>query len=91
MTNQEDYDKLLHNLHDNAVARYQKTQEYRHQRRRREEIDQLLAADLTSDQKALVDEVLFELNLNAERESEVVYRQGLRDCIWLLKYLGVLA
>ena len=38
----------------------------------------------------MVDEVLFELGVAAEREAELLYRQGLKDCVWLLKNLGVL-
>lgn len=91
MTNQEEYDAFLDRLFACACARYYDTQEYRCQTSRQKQLDALLNSDLTSQQKTLVDEVLYELSLSAERQSEIAYRQGLRDGVWLLKNLGVLA
>lgn len=38
-----------------------------------------------------MDEVISELGLAAEHEMELLYQQGLKDCVWLLKILGVLS
>ncbi|WP_255225803.1 hypothetical protein [Lutispora saccharofermentans] len=37
------------------------------------------------------EKILFDLGLAAEHETEVIYHQGLKDCVWPLKNLGVLA
>ena len=91
MTNRQEWDEFLSNLITNATKEYQDTEEYKHQRRRQAQMDECLETNLAEDQKVLVDEILFELGVAAERETEVVYRQGLLDCVWLLKNLGVLA
>ena len=51
----------------------------------------MLTTNLTKDEKDMVEEVLFEFGLAAEHETELLYQQGLKDCVWLLKNLGVLA
>lgn len=54
-------------------------------------MDEMLTTNLTHGGKEMVDEVLHELDLASERETALRYRQGMRDCVWLLKRLGVLA
>ena len=51
----------------------------------------MLTTNLTRDQKDMIDEVLLELGLGQKRETELIYRQGLKDCVWLLGNLGLLA
>ena len=91
MTNHEEWNEFLDNLRTNAIGRYKETPEFEYIKKQQEEIDMMFRDNLTVDQKELVEECVFELLLIADRESEVVYRQGLRDCVWLLKNLGVLA
>ena len=73
-----------------ALKDYRNSNEYTYYRHRQEEIDELLANTLLEDQKDLVGDILFELGIAAERETDVVYRQGLRDGATILKALGVL-
>lgn len=54
-------------------------------------IDEMPITNLTADEKDMVDGVLFELGVAAEHETGILYRQGLKDCVWILKSLGVLA
>jgi len=91
MTNTEEWNEFLENLHSNAIVIYKKTPEYRRQKQRQEQIDDMLSNELTRDQKHFVEEILLELGIANEREAEIVYRQGLKDSVWLLKNLGVLA
>jgi len=91
MTNMEEWDKFLENLHSNALSAHRNSKEYDYQTQRRTQIDELLATSLSGEQKHFVEEILFEMGLEQERESGIVYRQGLRDSVWLLKHLGVLA
>ena len=91
MTNKEEWNEFLDHLITNAIEEHKKSKEYEYRRERQNQIDEFLTTNLTSDQKGFVDEILFELGAVAERESEVVYRQGLKECVWLLKTLGVLA
>ena len=52
-------------------------------------MDEILTNSLVEDEKELVDEVLLELEARADREMEVVYRQGLRDSVTILRTLGI--
>jgi len=91
MTRHEELNEFLTNLLSNAISAHKDTKEYEYQKQRREQIEDLLLNELTQDQKHFVDEVLFELGVASERETEIVYRQGMKDSVWLLKNLGVLA
>ncbi len=91
MTNHEEWNEFLSNLLTNAIGAYKKTTEHEYVEKQKDEIDMFFRDNLTASQKELVEECLFDIGLMAERESEVVYRQGLKDCVWILKSLGVLA
>lgn len=81
----------MDNLLENAVAMHRKSKECEYLKQRQAQIDKMLETNLTEDEKDFVEEILFELGLAAERETEIVYHQGLQDGVWLLKNLGVLA
>ena len=81
----------MNDLLSNAIVRRKNSKEYEYLKQRREQIDELLTTMLTEGDKVFAEEILFELGVAAERETEVAYRQGFKDCVWLLKNLGVLA
>ena len=91
MSKNEEWNEFLSNLLSCSVKNLQATKEYEYRRGRQEHIDEMLTTNLTKDEKDMVDEVLFEFGLAAEHENELLYQQGLKDCVWLLKNLGVLA
>ena len=91
MSSHDEWNELLKNLFSNAIRNHKETLEGEYANQRQMQIDEMLTTNLTKDEKNLIDEILFELGLAAERETEAIYRQGLKDCIWLLKNLGVLA
>ncbi|MDR1630494.1 MAG: hypothetical protein LBS36_09845 [Oscillospiraceae bacterium] len=91
MNNQQEWNEFLNNLLSNAIAEYKTSEEYKHIKQRLEHIDEMLTTNLTADEKAFVEEILFELGLMAERETEIAYRQGVKDGVWLLKNLGLVA
>ena len=41
----------------------------------------MLIANLAGDEKDMVEDVLFELELAAEHEAKVLYGQDLKDCV----------
>ena len=90
MTNNQEWNEFLNNLISNAIRAHKETKEGEYLSQRQAQIDEMLTTNLTEDEKFFVDEILFELGLAAERETEIVYHQGLKDCVWLLKNLGVL-
>lgn len=91
MSKDEEWNEFLSNLLSCALKNLQATKEYEYRKKRQEHIDEMLTTNLTNDQKDMIDEVLFELGLAQDHETELIYRQGLKDCIWLLNNLGLLA
>lgn len=91
MNRNEEWNEFLNNLLSCASKNLQATREYEYRKQRQEQIDEMLTTNLTEEERVMVEEVLFELGVAADYESEALYRQGLKDCVWLLKNLGVLA
>ena len=91
MNRNDEWNEFQRNLMSCTLNSLNATDEYEYRKKRQEELDEMLTTNLTSIEKDMVDEVLFELGVAAEREAELLYRQGLKDCVWLLKNLGVLA
>jgi len=91
MTNSEQWGDFLGCLLSNAVTAHRDSKEYEYIRQRQEHIEEMRTTNLTSDQNTFIEEILYDLGLIAERETEVVYRRGFADCVWLLKKLEVLA
>lgn len=91
MNKNEECNEFLNTLLSCKLEKLQSTKEYVYRKQRRAQIDEILTDNLASEENDLVEEVLFELGLAAEHEAELLYKQGLKDCVWLLKNLGVLA
>ena len=91
MANIDEWNEFLENMFSNAVKQYRETREHKYIKQRQNQIDEILTNNLVDDEKAVVDDMLFELGLYAERETEAVYQQGLKDCVWILKNLGLIA
>ena len=90
MSRSEEWNEFLGNLLSCAQQGLNATKEYEYLEKRQAEIDKMLETNLNEDQKIMVDEVLLELGVSLAHETELIYRQGLKDCVWLLKNLGVL-
>jgi len=84
-------ERILDNLLSNTIAEHKDSGEYKHIKQRLDHIDETLTTTLTADEKVFVEESLFEVGLIAEHEAKVVYRQGLKDGVWLLKNMGLVA
>ena len=91
MTRPEEWDEFLSRLRLRHWEEFKKTREYEDRKQRQEELEGLLADNLSKDEKEMVDDVLWEQGLMAEREGAELYVQGIRDCVWMLKSIGVLA
>ncbi len=53
-------------------------------------IDEMLDTNLTKTEKVMVEEVLFEIGAKQEHNASILYQNGMRDCVCILKKLGVL-
>lgn len=91
MSNHKEWNDFLGNLLSNALQKYKETNEYEYLQLHQKEIDMTLRDNLTVDQKEIVEDCLFDIGVAAERETEILYKQGMKDCVWLLKTLGVIA
>lgn len=91
MDKTKEWNEFFINLLTCTLTSLKATKEYKYQNQRQEQIDEMLANMLTKDQKVFVEEALFELGLHSDEQASMLYQQGFKDCVWLLKKLGVLA
>ncbi len=85
-----DWNEFVTNRIDYAQGTYRKTLEFRHRQTVEAQMEEMLTTCLTKDEKTMVDEVLFAKGLMLEQDGERLYRQGMKDCVAVLKELGVL-
>ena len=91
MNRTEEWNEFLSNQALDAVKKNKTDMEKDYKEQRQAHIDEILDTNLTTDQRLMVEEIIMELWLCAEREMEISYKQGLKDCTWMLKRLGVIA
>ncbi len=87
----KEWEAFTQTLVARAIGSYRNSEEYTYYQHRAKDIDELLTNSLCEDEKELVNEILFELDAAADRKTEIVYRQGLRDGVTILKILGAFA
>jgi len=85
MRNNKEWSDIMDNLLASALEAYQQSAEFEYARHQREEIEALLENNLVADDRAFVEAVLFDLGTITDKETEVAYRQGFGDCIWVLR------
>jgi len=91
MTNHEEWDEFLDNLLSNAVNEYQGTEECEHLRKKLTSLSAQMLKDYPEEENPLIYKHVSKLIQNEERKNEFVYLQGVKDCVFLLKKLGILA
>jgi len=90
MSNHEEWNEFMENLFGNALKDYQDTNEYKFLREKREQLDNQIIEKYPDDKQAFYEKFAFEMALDEERKTEFVYRKGLKDCVFILKELGIL-
>lgn len=73
-----------------SMQSYHQSKEYAYRKIRQEHIEEMLDTNLTKDQRDLIDEVLFEFGVMSEEDGNRLYAQGMKDCVSVLKQLGVI-
>lgn len=87
----EEFDYFLDQMLDRAVKDFQTTEEFRLLQKKREQMDRDCGLMFLPEEKAFALEC-FELIMDLDgREESYVYRKGWKDCVSLLKWMGVLA
>jgi hypothetical protein len=91
MGNKEEFDFFIDQLLDNAVSDFKETEQHRLLREKLDRMDSDCETKLNIEERRFVTEC-FELLLETDGQQEhYVYRKGMKDCVFLLKELGVLA
>ena len=91
MVIQAEIDLFIDQLFDHAVQSFRKNRQGELWAEKREEMDNRCSMMFSPDEQQFAEEC-FDLLLGAAGEEEIfVYRQGMRDCVTLLKTLGILA
>lgn len=87
----EEWKFFIEQMQDAATKEYCSTREYELRQTRQAHLDDMMSNELTADQKVFIEEILFEIISFHDREADLLYRQGMKDCVWMLKNLGVIA
>ena len=86
----KEFDLFIDELLTRAVGEFKSTEQYSLLKEKLEIMDRDCETMFAKDEKEFATEC-FELILYVDgQEEQYVYRKGLRDCVWLLKTLGVL-
>ena len=91
MNRVEEWTFVMEQLQEKALNEYRASHAYELREKRQEDLEDLLFNELAPDQKEFIEGILFELVSFYEYEADLLYQQGMKDCTWLLKRLGVLA
>lgn len=91
MDRTEEWIFFIAQLQESALKEYHGTREYELRKTRQAHLDDMMSNELTAEQRGFMEEILFEIISFHDRESDLLYQQGMKDCVWLLKNLGVLA
>lgn len=89
-TREEEWTLFLENLIACAVQQCAETPQGEIHTQCQQQLDAFLAAHLTVENKKALEKILCARDMAADAQMDAVYRQGLRDCAWLLKQLHVL-
>jgi len=91
MTNHEEWDEFIDNLFSNAISEYKKTENHERSREKLRELAAQLFKEYPEEQYPLLYKHAAQLVLTEEHQNKALYLQGYKDCVFLLKKLGVLA
>ena len=91
MNRDEEWNEFLDNLLMSALKQRQDSREQECLKHRKAYIDEIIHNNVAPDLHADIEEILFELGLYEDRETEFGYKQGIKDCVFMLKNLGVIA
>lgn len=87
----EEWRFFIEQLQESALTEYHSTREYGLRKMRQEHLDDMLSNELSADQRTFIEEILYEIISFHDREADLLYQQGLKDSVWMLRTLGVLA
>lgn len=91
MTNKEEFNLFVEGLLARAVEEFKSTEQYGLLKDKLEKMDRDCEIMFTKEEQDFTVEC-FELLLSVDGQQEqYVYRKGLKDCVFILKSLGVLA
>lgn len=90
MNRLEEWNLFVKKLQESTLKAYSSTYEYELRKTRQAYLDDMMSNELTADQRVCIEEILVEIISFHNRESALLYQQGMKDCVWLLRNLGVL-
>ena len=66
------------------------TPEYQLRQSVRAQLDDMMENNLTADQRVMMEDILLTRSEMEEQDIQRLYRQGMKDAVWLMRELGVL-
>lgn len=91
MTTKQEFNLFIEQLLVHAIDEFRTTEEYKLLNEKTSKMYHDCESMFTKDQQEFADEC-FDILLDVEgQQKQYIYHKGLKDCVWLLKNLGVLA
>ncbi len=90
MKKTKEWNEFIYQLVEANIKDFQDTKEYEYFHNRELHLDEMLNTNLTKDEKEMVEEVMFELGVAQDHRENKLYEQGMKDCVMILKELGVI-
>ena len=89
MNRYKEWEFFIDQLQESALKEYRATREYELRKMRQEHLDDMMSNELTAKQRTFIEEILYEIISFHDREADLMYHQGMKDGVWMLKTLGV--
>ena len=86
---QERWNTFLEELFEDTLQAWYKTREHEYLEEKEKQLNERLDALCSKEQRVLIDDFLFETELDKERGIAFIYRKGMQDGLLILKTMGV--
>lgn len=91
MTNKAEFDSFIGQLLEHAIEEFKSTEQYNLLKEKKKQMDRDCDTMLRADEKEFAIEC-FELIMGVNGQEETyIYRKAFKDCVSVLKWMGVLA
>lgn len=84
------WNEILETLIRANFDAFQQTKEHEYLHQRKLYLNELMENELSTSQKTMIEEIIYEFGSMEEANADRMYAQGMKDCVIILKNLGVL-
>lgn len=90
MTNRDIFDSIFEQMLAEAIKEFKSTEQSKLLQEKLDRMNRDCVTMFTEDERSFAADCFALIFESASQEEIYIYRKGLRDCVWLLKILGIL-